>query len=264
MPLALSFGLLALVPSGIAVGAPSRTITKSEIRSDPSDVTDRKLKDVVWSLFEKQDHRREKEPTRPLSRVFLQTKTQATRVPGLCRYDSVRVEFEQVNPQDQGPDAPVRPVGVTSKSHFAFLSAPSADYEKMRQGRPVSTAQCSRLKDDAQFFTAGNEGDATRGYRAWLALLNSLRAGRKVPLQCNLTPVDSGPCEALIAAFKPEQLSEIEPCDSDPGTVCHKLYADDRLITIVTTGYVSPGPPPGQIVTAKLDSLIIMAHEIID
>ena len=80
----------------------------------------------------------------------------------------------------------------------------------------------------------------------------------------HLAPVDSGPCEAVIAGSKPEQLSEIEACDSEPGTLCHKLFVDDRLITTVTTGYVSPGPPPGQIVTAKLNSLIIMGHEIID
>lgn len=264
MRLALRLALLVMVPSGIAVGAPPRTITKSEIRSDPADVTDRKLRDVVWSLFEKQDHRRKKEPTRPLSRVFLRTKTQATRVPGLCRYDSVLIEFERMNPKDQGADAPVRPVGLTSTSNFAFLSAPSADYEKIRRDRPAPPAQCSKLSNDARFFTAADEAEATRGFRAWLSLLESLRAGRKVPLECNLTPVDSGPCEALIAALKPEQLSEIETCDSEPGTLCHKLYAEDRLIAVVTTGYVYPGPPPGQIISAKLDSLITMAHEIID
>ena len=71
MHLALRFGLLAILPAGMAVGAPAPTITKSEIRSDPPNVTDRRLKDVVWSLFERQDHRRGKEPTRALSSLFL-------------------------------------------------------------------------------------------------------------------------------------------------------------------------------------------------
>ncbi|HYI41358.1 MAG TPA: hypothetical protein VE053_13675 [Allosphingosinicella sp.] len=264
MRFALRFGLLAMVPSGMAVGAPAPTITKAEIRSDPPNVTDRQLKDIVWSLFEKQDHRRKEAPTRPLSRVVLRTRTQATRVPDLCRYDSMRIEFERVNPKDTGADAPVRPVGLTSSSNFTFLSAPSADYENALQGSLASVALCSKVTDDRHFFTARSEKEATDGFRAWLALLNSIRAGRKVPLECSLAPLDAGPCESVISALTPDQISEIEICDSESAAVCHKIYAGDRLITIVTTGRVHPGPPPGQLVSAKLETLIVLAHEIID
>jgi hypothetical protein len=264
MHLALRFGLLAILPSGIAVGAPAPTITKSEVRSDRPNVTDRRLKDVVWSLFEKQDHRRGKEPTRPLSSLFLRTRTQATRVPGLCRYDSVRVEFEQVNPKDEGADAPVRPVGLTSTSNFAFLSAPSADDEDSPQDRLVSVSQCSKLPVDERFFTAEDENEADQGYRAWLALLETVRAGRKVPLECDLAPSDKGPCEAVIAAIKPEHLSEVRTCAAGSDSVCHQLFAEDRLITVMTAAYARPGLSAGQVVSAKLDSLIVMAHAIID
>lgn len=263
MHLVFWIGLLALVPSGIAVAAPARTITKSEIRSDPPDVTDRRLKDVVWSLFEKQDLRSRKDPTRPLSRLFLRTKTRATGVANLCRYDSMGIEFEPLNPKDEGPDAPVRPVGLTSSSHFAFLSAPAAEHDDTVQDGPASAARCSRLPAQS-FFTAKDEELANNGFRAWLALLDSVRSGRKFPLECDLAAFETRPCEVVISALKPEQLWDVETCDSEIGKLCYRLNAGDRLITVVTTGYVHPGPPAGQIVGAKLESMIVMAHEIID
>jgi len=262
--LARWLGLLIMVPSGLALGAPPSSITKSQIRSDPPNVTDRQLRDVVWSLFEKQDHRSKKDPTRPLSRLFLRTRIQATRVPDLCRYDSVRVEFERIDPKDEGPEAPVRPVGLTSSSNFTFLSAPSAEYDDAVQDGLASVARCSGLPDDQPFFTAKDEEQATEGYRAWLALLESVRAGRAFPLECDLAAFETRTCESVIGAMKPEQLSDLESCESEFGKVCHRIYAGDRLITIVTTGHVHPGPPAGQLVRAKLESLIVMAHQIID
>ena len=247
---------------GMAAGAPA-SITKSQIRSDPPGVTDRRLRDVVWSLFEKQDHRSKKDPTRPLSRLSLRTKVQATRVPNLCRYDSVRIEFERLDPKDEGPDAEVRPVGLTSSSRFAFVSPPLTDPEDGRRERP-SAARCSRLEKDQSFFTAEDEQQANDAYRAWLALLEAVGSGRKFPLKCELAPVDTGPCEAVIGALKPEDLWEVEACQAETGQVCHRLFAGDRLLTIVTAGHVRPGPPPGRIVSARLESLIVMAHEIID
>ncbi len=257
-------GLLALLPPAAAVGAPPSTITKSEIRSDPPSVTDRKLKDVLWSLFEKPDRRGEKAPTRPLSTLFLETRTQATRVPGLCRYDRVRVEFERANPSDKGPGAPARPVGLTSTSNFTFLSAPTAGYDDIVRDNPVPAAQCSKLPEDQSFFTARNAEEATEGFRAWTALLDEVRAGRRIPLECDLGAFEKRSCEAVIGAFGPEQLEEVESCDSDPEVVCHKFRVYDQELTVVSTDRVHPGPPPGRIVRAKLDTFILMWHEIPD
>jgi hypothetical protein len=257
-------GVLAALPSAAAIGAPAPATTKSQIRSQPPDVTDRKLKGLVWSLFEKQDHRGRKPPTRPLSGLYLRTKTQATHVPGLCRYDSVRVEFEPLNGGDEGPDAPVRPVGLTSTSNFTFLSDPPAEYRDVRQDRLGSAGQCSSLPKDRPFFGARDEETATDGYRAWLALRESIRAGRKFPLECNLTRLDSEPCEAVVAALKPERLSDVETCESELGTVCHALYFEDRMVRVLTTGHVYPGPRAGIVLGAKLESLIVLTHEVVD
>jgi hypothetical protein len=255
---------MAIVISEMAAAAPAPTITKSQIRSDPKGETDRRLKDVVWSLFEKQDLRGKKAPTQRLSSLFLRTKIQATHVPALYRYDNVRIEFEPVNAGEKGPDAPTRPVGLTSTSYFAFLSAPPADYDEARRDRAEPEGRCSRLPKDQRFFTARDEREAAEGYRAWIALRESIRAGRKFPLECDLMPVESRPCEAIIAAYAPDQLSEVETCEAEPGILCHALYVDDRLIKVLTTGHIYPGPKAGQVVSAKLDSLIVMRHAVVD
>jgi hypothetical protein len=260
----LWLALLATLSPGVAAAAPARTITKSEIRSDPPDVTDRRLRDVVWSLLERQDYRSNKEPKTSLTRLFLRTKAQPTHVPGLCSFDSLWIRFEPTDRRERGPDAAVRPVGLTSTSNFTFLSAPSADYNNARRAGLGSAGPCSRLPKDQPFFQARDEREATDGYRAWLTLHDSIRVGRKFPLECNLTRSDSGSCEAVIDALKPEQLSEVETCESSPGIDCHAIYVDERLIKIMTTGQVYPGPKPGELVSATLDSLIVLTHEIID
>src|SRR6266567_2753522 len=84
----------AAVSNPVTAGSPAQTISKSEVRSAPPAVTHQRLRDAVWSMFEQQDYRTKKRPTRPLYRLSLRTKTQGTHVPGLCRYDSVEVKFE--------------------------------------------------------------------------------------------------------------------------------------------------------------------------
>lgn len=262
LPLALAFGIAAAATSSVA--APNKTITKSEVRSAEPSATHRHLRDVVWTLFEQQDYRRDKAPTRPLSTLFLRTKTHSTRVPGLCRYDSVRVEFELANPANKGPDAPVRPAGLTSTSFFTFLSQPTDEYEEIAQGGPVSWMECEKLPEDHPFFAAETEHQATDAYRAWLTLSAALRTGAKLPMECNLFPVDKTSCGEVIGSLQASQLTKVETCDAQAGTTCYKLYFDDRLVSIKSTGHVSPGPPAGQIVSARLDSLIVLSHEIID
>lgn len=85
-------------------------------------------------------------------------------------------------------------------------------------------------------------------------------------LECNLAPAEKAlPCAQIIAALKPDELGEVEGCDAPSYDVlCHKLYAGDRLITVLTRAYIYPGPPPGEIVSAKLDTLITFADRIID
>jgi hypothetical protein len=105
------------------------TISKSQIRSDPPSVTHERLRDVVWSMFEREDFRRHETPTRPLDHLFLRTKFQATLVPGLCRYDSVLVEFERIDPNDKSADAQTRAVGLTSTSMFKFVVPPKGHFQ---------------------------------------------------------------------------------------------------------------------------------------
>lgn len=262
LPLAFVFGIAAAATSSVA--APIKTITKSEVRSADPSATHRRLRDVVWTLFEEQDYRREKSPTRPLSTLFLQTKTHSTEVPGLCRYDRMRVEFAQVNPTDKGPDASVRASGITSTSFFTFLSPPTDEYVKIAKSRPVSLKECEKLPEEHPFFVAEDENQATDAYRAWLALSEARRTGAKFPMECNLFPVDTKSCGEVVGSLRASQLTEVETCEAQAGTTCHKLYFDDRMISITSTGRVYPGPPAGQIVSAKLDSLIVLSHVIVD
>lgn len=254
-----------LLGSGQAIGAP-HTISKSEVRSGSPAVTHARLKDVVWDLFEPQDYRTKKSPTRQLGHLFLETKTQGTHVPGLCRYDSVEVDFAPVTANAKGPSVPSKAVGLRSTSHFRFQTAPDKDYEDLAQPTLVSAQQCAHTSREQPFFIAESESEATSAYRIWLRLLDATKNHANLKLECNLAPAEKTvPCAQIVAALKPEELSDVEGCDAPSYEVlCHKLYAGDRLITVLTRAYIYPGPPPGEIVSAKVDTLITFADRIID
>lgn len=251
--------------SGPLWAAPA-SISKTEVRTEFPDVTHKKLREVVWEMFEKEDLRSKKAPQRPLTTLFLKTKKHATRVPGLCRYDTVRVEMDHAGLPIEEADAPMFATGLTSTSYFSFLLPPAGEYFEMVQGEPAGSNDCAHLNEDDAFFAAEDEVQATDGYRAFLALVEAARAGRQFPLQCDLHNNDKLSCIELVAAFQPGALSEVAPCEVGPdwGTVCQRITVGERQVDVRLTAHVSPGPPAGQLVSAKLTSLLVMWHEAID
>ena len=266
--LSLTIAGLALVPLAQPAPAAPPTITKREVRSDPPRVTHQRLREVVWAMFEREDLRRDKEPLNPLDSLFLQTKARGTDVPGLCRYDTVHVELAPLDQSRLGADTPVAAVGLTARSNFAFLDPPADPSDGTDGDLPrASDDECRQLKkkDSSSFFDARDEHLADKGYRAWLALRKALAEKRSVPLDCDLFPSEKSGCTAVILAFDADALHSVEPCDS-PGTDthCYRIGVGDRELSLFVTGQVYPGPPPGQIVRAKLETMIVMWHERID
>ena len=257
----------AVLSGSHALGEPAKhTISKSEVRSASPSVTHDRLKEVVWDLFKQQDYRTKKTPTRRLSHLFLDTKTQGTHVHGLCRYDSVDVQFEPVRPNEKGPGVPTKAVGIRSTSHFLFRAPPAREYEDLAQPTLVSAAQCAHVSKEQPFFTAASEQEATEAYRIWLRLLDAATRESKLKLVCNFGSAEKAlPCAQVVASLKPDELSEVEACDAPSYELrCHKLYAGDHLITVETRGYIYPGPPPGEIVSAQVDTLIVTGDLTVD
>ena len=78
-----AFALVLSVAANVApLKAPSTTITKDELRTDPPRVIRKKLKDQIWNMFEQEDYRRTQRPQRALTGLLLKTRTVATGVPG--------------------------------------------------------------------------------------------------------------------------------------------------------------------------------------
>jgi hypothetical protein len=136
---------------------PQHTITKAQLRADPPAKTHQRLREIVWDMFERQDMRRKARPVARLSGLALETRLRGTRVPNLCRYDSVIVEFAPDVPGRGDADTPVHAVGLHSSSqHYAFLAPPTQPYDKAADYKRLpSDSDCSGLKGRYQlFFTA--------------------------------------------------------------------------------------------------------------
>lgn len=244
------------------------TITKMEIRTSPPPVTDRKLRDLIWKMFKSQDYRTKRRPENSLSNLSLRTQSQSTEVPGLCRYDIAWVEFEPVSTVDEGANTPTKPTGITADSYFRFFAPPAAVYDQItgRLGRQHrQNTACGEQSNEEGYFEAEDEQTATNGYLAWVNLQDALRNKRKIPLTCELFNNDMKTCEEIILELRfPDQIETCETPARDYTQWCYRAQFNDRLITMIVTGQVSPGPPAGQIVSAKLDGLILLAHPIID
>lgn len=256
-----------LVALAAAAPAAQRTITKAEIRADPPARTHQRMRDVVWDMIERQDLRRDEEPVNPLTDLWLRTKLRGTEVPGLCRYDSIRVELAPLDRRKAGPETRVRAVGLTSRSLFAFVSPPEDDYYELSDWtRLPSDTDCDVLEGkDERFFEAEEARLAHDGFRAWLSFRKLLADKAPVPLRCELHPTDEESCEDLILSMDADDLHSVAACQAEAvDQVCYLIDVQDREIRLLAAGHVSPGPPEGQILGAELTSLIVMSHQRID
>lgn len=256
--------LSALVAPAALVSAAPRTITKTDIRTDPPPTTHQRLRDVVWDMIEREDMRREADPHYKLDRLWFATRTRGTEVPSLCRYDTLVVEFAPIDRRQRGADTRVRAVGLRAHSRFQFLAPPADDYDSLRDtGRLPSDTDCGPLDDKADsFFRAENAEDATNGYRALHALQNALRTGSDFPLECNVFREESkATCGTRILALDSSQIGSIERCEAALGRLCYRIGNAGLEVAITVTGQVHPGPPVGQIVSARMDEMISMYHE---
>lgn len=264
--LAAAFALLASAAFAPAdAAARQRPISKDEVRTAPPEQTHRRLRDQLWSLIRREDLRRERAPRQMLRRLHTSTRPRGTEIPGLCRSDALVIEFHPVGRTGRGAETRVRASGFTATSRFRFLRPPTAPGDRLADYRrlPEDEPGCAAL-DEASFFEAADAEVAADGWFAFLELQRALRDNRALPLDCNLHRVEELPdCRAIILALGQDDLLEVERCDSLPdGRWCTRLHIDDRRIDL----YTSAGAhgPFGSVTAAKLVSMIVMSHEVID
>lgn len=258
--------LAAFLPLTWAFAA-QRTITKSEIRSEPPDQTHRRLRDVVWDMFRVEDRRTTKPPQRALTDLMLETRIRATDVPFLCRYDSAWIEFAPPDGRERDAGTRVQAIGLKAQSHFHFVRPPTQGHLELPdhdQGPP--DAGCRSLNSsEAAFFAADDEEIATDAVFVFLNLQKALREGRTLPLDCDLFPQETRSCSEVVSSLAWQGIESVYSCDpADWQTYCFNIYHADHSVRITVAGRVHPGPPFGQVVRAKVDGLITLSHPRID
>jgi hypothetical protein len=252
-----------MAPAALLSAAP-RTVTKTDIRTDPPLTTHNRLRDVVWDMIEREDMRREADPKHPLDKLFFRTGTRGTEVPSLCRFDRIVVELAPLDRRQRGADTRVAAVGLRAHSNFQFLTPPADAYHAIVDyGRLPTDTDCGPLDgEEWSFFVAEDEYIATDGYRALLALQQALRAGAAIPLECGVFLEErKAKCASELLALDSTRIGSIERCEREGSHLCFEIANDDWRIKIMVTGNVHPGPPTGQIVSARMDEVITMSHE---
>ncbi|HEX8193674.1 MAG TPA: hypothetical protein VF552_12325 [Allosphingosinicella sp.] len=261
-----TFAAAALLLLPVAAELPAqRTITKSDVRTAPPAETHGRLRDQVWQMFQREDRRSERAPRRPLDEVWLTTRPRGTDVPGLCRFDLAVVEFApvaRVGEDGGNADTPVRAVGISASPRYRFSSPPAGFHRRISDPRRLpQEGGCETLDTDRDgFFEAPDEETATDGVLAFSRLLDALRAGRDVPLQCALHP-DETDCRAVILAHDAASIDRVETCrPSGGGRPCFLVSAYDREIEVE----LEPDLQAAIVHSARLVSMIVMSHSRID
>ncbi|MGQ0590812.1 MAG: hypothetical protein ACT4N8_15015 [Sphingosinicella sp.] len=263
MRILLAIALLVAPLPLAAQSTPGRTITKSEIRAADPRRTHGRLRDVIWDMFEREDVRSEAQPRHALTDFWLRTRPRGTEIPGLCRYDGVTVEFAPTSRRDRGADTPVRAVGLRASSFFHFISPPTQQFhDAANYDLLPSDGDCRSLDaNELPFFRSEDEQVAVNGYLAFLRLQDALRANQTMELDCYPGRMETRTCREIILAIGTDAVSDVRRCEwSEARQNCFRIRADDLQIDILVTGRVSPGPPPGQVLRARLGFLIVLSH----
>lgn len=226
----------ALAPlAALPAGAQVAPITKTEIRRDPPTVTDRRLKDLLWDMFERRDRRSKPAPRAVLRDVDLRTRPAATDVPNLCRYDEVTLDMA---PAMRGPadaDTPVRPIGISSVHRFRFLAPPPPEARARPSVVPHTGGACAALDPDkaGRFFAAPGSKQALDAVLALGKLQRALAAKRPLDLACDRRPDEKTPCADIVAALAADAMTEVETCEAPPDGECLALSFEDSYARIV-------------------------------
>lgn len=243
------------------------TITKTELRTDPPARTSRRLRDMMWGLFEDVDLRREAPPRHALDSLYLATHPRGTEIAGLCRFDRVVMAFAPDHRGAHDADTPVRAVGLTARAFFRFLAPPADLHSELADHRrlPGEEACGSSHGPGLHYFAAQDAQTATDGYFAFLRLQDAMRDGSAPGLECELFPADRQDCAEVIRSLRPESIGSIDPCDPAPTPRrCFRLSTGERSIEILMATADGSGEPARRVERARLQSFIIMAHERLD
>jgi len=226
--IALAFALalgLAQIVSPAAKAAPSAPISKTEARALPTEALKRRvLAQVADLLVEGPRPTTGRKPRRPLTDLWFSTKPVATYVDGVCRSDTVVIEFESDLPRSRDGDAdtPVRASGLSVTPNFYV----AGDGEKVR---------CDRLdSSDPRFLRAANPQRARDGANL-LRIVATGAAEAKPPFSSRCG--GGADCTAVLTSLKLADFSDIEDCtrdeERDVQKSCTKFWGNDLAVTVI-------------------------------
>jgi hypothetical protein len=259
----LAAAAAALLAAPLAAGAQVAPIAKTELRRDPPAVTDRRLKDLLWDMFQRRDRRSKQPPQALLRAVDLRTRPVATSVPNLCRYDDVRLDMAPAMPGPADADTPVRAIGLSSVHMFRFLVPPPLEPRPARDLLPHTGGACGGLDLDktGRFFSASRPQEALAGMVAFLKLQRALAAKRPLDLACDRLPDEKRDCADILRAVSAEGLNRVESCEGPAQTECLALSFEDVSVRIVLATAESGA---SDVQSVRLGYYIIVADTLID
>lgn len=268
--------LVALMTAGCSTveGGPSTAITKTEARSMPASVVKKRVLQQLSDVLSEVRFNHRRPSINPLTDMSFVTPPRATDVPGLCQLDMLKVTFRLSDDEQSNADTPAWVDGFSSTRYFHFARPPESNFNDIVDyDHEPSDSSChgAELWED-EFFTAPDERAATDGFLLAHRVIDSISKGNpNFGFECNKYPTESArKCSDIARETSESQISSIDRCENNNSEFrlasCYSVYFGDRSLRIIASPYAS-GPnvlPSLTILSVKLDSLIVMAHERVD
>lgn len=254
--LALLTGAVIAVVGGTACCAQA-ALTTREMRALPRRDVNKTVQEDILSILDPV-HQITPGMFRRLRGVELHTQPFGTPFDGLCRRDSVWLRYAPVDTGPRPEDQPLRPYGIEATQEFHITSPLKPPRPDDDDAARVFGADCGRLGDEANWFTAPSALDVAQAVSLAHAAIEQLKVGRLAAAPCN-TPVKGETCTAFVlGAVDFAKLNGIDRCPAASGLVCYALsFEHSHALTIVGRA-ADKGTLPTMVESIGIETYVIV------
>lgn len=242
----------------------AESITKYEIRRAPAARVEREvlrqLSDIIKLNEPEVRPLTDERPVMPLTDMWFDTEPRNTEAPGLCRYDTLVMEFEPTGEPGTGADTRVHASGFTAHSQYAVIVPPAGVFDAIvyAEQPPPRGPSCRGLSKDV-FFAAP---DAETAFDGVYFAAQAFKALDDKVLPYSLECYSSGDDKCLgelkkLRDLRPDQwgwLAEVDRCSMPDGVYgrCFELTIDEQSVRLTVID--------GKVSRVRHAAMLILSH----
>ncbi len=205
----------------------TRSISAEELQTLDPEVIDEILKNQLWNIFEKRNHRNGKTVNKPLEHIFLKSKAYETEKIGVCKIDTLVLRTAR-NERTSHRSTPVKTYGFYSYHDYFLLNEAIDPYKLSNKDDSqlaydsYSSKPCEVAANDRQKITSDDVDILVTGLQLFRTVSATVHEIKSSINECKLVSKTES-CESIIAGFSEIIPYSIEKCKEDSSLGCIEI-----------------------------------------